>query len=280
MPDASNLPAKPYLVSLVRALGIFAFLLAICALPPMSHAAPPTSDQEHALAESRQRIEALDYRASGRLTRTDATGKRINDKFNIKGHWFADGMRLLVEITDPAAGTARILLHMTANGRVTIDVASPGSKAPAPLPFERWTEGMLGTDFSYEDLLETQFFWKSQEFLPPADYSSRKCFVLKSVPDAADRSHYTSVTSWVDRDIFYPVHVIKAMRSGQQKEFNYFGFQQNSGVWSATHLEVKMQGAKASSVFVVERGSGKAKLTLKDFDLSSAASKNDKSVSQ
>jgi hypothetical protein len=104
---------------------------------------------------------------------------------------------------------------------------------------------------------------------------------LQSVPDAADRSHYSDVTSWVDRDIFYPVHVVKTIRStGQQKEFNYFGFQQSNGAWSATHVEVKVQGAKQSSVFVVERGSGKAKLSLKDFDLSPAAAKHDKSASQ
>jgi Outer membrane lipoprotein-sorting protein len=276
MPDASNIPAKP---TFIRVLRMVILLLAFFALRQPILAAPPTPEQEQALAATRQRVQALDYRASGRLTRIDAAGKRTNNKFSIKGHWFPDGMRLLVEITDPVAGTLRILLHMTANGRVTIDAAPAGSKAATPLPFERWTEGLLGSDFSYEDLLETQFFWKNQEFLPPADYSSRKCFVLKSVPDATDRSHYNFVTSWVDRDIFYPVHVIKTMRSGQQKEFNYFGFQQNSGAWSATHLEVKVPGTKASSVFVVERGSGKAKLTLKDFDLTALAGKQDKSVS-
>jgi len=84
------------------------------------------------------------------------------------------------------------------------------------------------------------------------------------------------VTSWVDRDIFYLVHVVKATPSGQQKEFNYFGFRQSDGAWSATHLEVRMQGAKESSVFVVERGSSKAKLTLKDFDLTAPAGKQDR----
>lgn len=277
MPDALNITPKPFLVHALRTATL---LLAFCVLPQSTLAALPTPEQEHPLTATRQRVEALDYRVSGRLTHTDAAGKRTSSKFSIKGHWFPDGLRMLVETTDPAGAVSRVLLHMSVSGHVTIDIAPAGSKAPVPLPFERWTEGLAGSDFSYEDLLDSQFFWKTQEFLPPAECSSRKCFVMKSSPDAAERSHYSFVTSWVDRDIFYPVHVIKTMRgSSQQKEFNYFGFQQNGGVWSATHIEVKIPGARTSSVFVAERGSPKAKLSLKDFDLSSAASKNDRSVS-
>ena len=268
MPEMMNLPVKP---SFCRLLALILLVWCVAAKPMM--AAAPTPEQDRFLAQVRQHMEGLDYRASGRLTRTDAAGKRTNNKFSVKGHWFPDGLRLMVEATDPAGGVSRVLLHMTANGRVTIDVAPAGSKAPTPLPYERWTEGLLGSDFSYEDLIDSQFFWKNQEFLPPADYSARHCFVIKSTPDAADRSHYSSVTTWVDRDIFIPVHAIKAARSGQSKEFNYFGFRQADGAWSSTHLEVKVQGSKASSVFVVERGSGKAKLTLKDFDLTTVSTR-------
>ena len=280
MPEYQNISVKN---SIVGSLRIVFVLLALCMLQRPILAAAPTPEQEQLLTETRHRVETLDYRVSGRLTHTDAAGKRTNNKFSVKGHWFPDGLRLLVESTDPAGGVSRALLHMTVNGRVTIDVSAAGSKSPSPLPFDRWTEGLLGSDFSYEDLLDTQFFWKNQDFLPSADYSSRHCFVVKSTADAADRTHYSSVTSWVDHDIFYPVHVVKTMRGGQQKEFNYFGFRQSDGAWSATHLEVKTQGAKESSVFVVERGTGKAKLTMKDFDLTAPAGKQqiqDKPVSQ
>ena len=277
MSEPRNIAAKKHLV---RPLRIVVSLVVFCAMHKPILAAAPTPEQEHLLTETRQRVETLDYRVSGRLTHTDASGKRTNNKFSVKGHWFPDGLRLLVESTDPAGGISRALLHMTVSGHVTIDVSQAGSKSATPLPYDRWTEGLLGSDFSYEDLLESQFFWKSQDFLPPVDYSSRKCFVVQSTPDAADRSHYSSVTSWVDQDIFYPVHVVKTMRGGQQKEFNYFGFRQSDGAWSATHLEVKTHGAKESSVFVVERGTGKAKLALKDFDLIAPSGKQDKSVSQ
>ena len=277
MSEPGNILAKKHFV---HPLQIVVSLVVFCALRQPVLAAAPTPEQEHLLTETRQSVETVDYRVSGRLTHTDASGKRTNNKFSVKGHWFPDGLRLLVESTDPAGGISRALLHMTVSGHVTIDVAQAGSKAATPLPYDRWTEGLLGSDFSYEDLLESQFFWKTQDFLPSADYSSRKCFVVQSTPDAADHSHYSSVTSWVDKDIFYPVHVIKTLRGGQKKEFNYFGFRQSDGAWAATHLEVKTQGAMESSVFVVERGTGKAKLTLKDFDLTAHSGKQDKSASE
>jgi hypothetical protein len=292
MPDTQPLPAKTRLFEptpviakesrrgreknlsgtrAVRTLRVALTFLALCPLH-QSAIAQATPTQENVLAETRHRIQALDYRASGELTRLDGQGHRTTSKFSVKGHWFPDGLRLLVETTGPAATASRVLLHMSVTAHVTIEVLPPGSKVPVALTFDRWNEGILGTDLSYEDLLENQFFWKSQEPLPPESYASHSCFVVKSAADAGDRSHYTSVTSWIDQNMFYPVHVIKTLRgTGQQKEFNYFGFRQSGAAWSATHLEVKMQGAQGSSLFVIQRGSDKARLTLKDFDLGPSA---------
>jgi len=77
------------------------------------------------------------------------------------------------------------------------------------LPFERWNDALVGTDFSYEDMVENQFFWKDQQPLPPEKYGARDCLVLKSKSGPQDRTHYDSATSWIDRTILYPVHVVK-----------------------------------------------------------------------
>lgn len=50
--------------------------------PPPALAANP--DLETALSGSLQRIEKLDYRLNGRLTRVEADGKRTNHKFVAK----------------------------------------------------------------------------------------------------------------------------------------------------------------------------------------------------
>jgi hypothetical protein len=244
-------------------------LLLLLSLVHPSRAFATNPDQNPALTGLRQRLEKLDYRMTGRLTRVEADGKRTNYKFVGKAHWFPDGLRLLCEISGPGSEKTSLLLHMSVTGQVTIKTILPGQKTASVLPFERWNDRLLGTDFSFEDMVENQFFWKNQEALPPEKYGARDCFVLKSKPGSQDRTYYDSVTSWIDRGIFYPVHVVKTLRgTGQQKEFIYYGLRQVGGVWSATQVEAKLQGKPGSSLLVIEGGSGRANLRPKDFDLS------------
>jgi len=235
------------------------------------------SDLETVLTGSRQRIEKLDYRVTGRLTRVEGDGKRTSYKFAAKAHWFPDGLRVLCEISGPGSEKTSVLLHMTVSGHVTIEAALPGEKSASVLPFERWNEPLVGTDFSYEDMVESQFFWKHQELLAPEKYGARDCFVLKSVPGSEDRTNYDSVTSWIDRSILFPVRAVKTLRgSGLQKEFIYYGLRQVSGAWSASQVEAKLQSKPGSSILAIETGSGKANLGRKDFDLSRASAQEEK----
>ena len=250
-------------------------VLLLLAHPSRAFAANP--DQDPALTASRQRIEKLDYRMTGRLTRVDGNGKRTNYKFVAKGHWFPDGLRLLCEISGPGSEKTSLLMRMGVTGQVTIEAALPGEKTASVLPFERWNDPLLGTDFSYEDMVENQFFWKNQESLPPEKFGARDCFVLKSKPGSQDRTYYDSVTTWIDRGILFPVHVVKTFRgTGKQKELLYYGLRQVGGLWSATQVEAKVQGKPGSSMLVIEGGSGKAKLASKDFELRQFSAQDEK----
>jgi len=243
--------------------------------PLSAFAANP--DQDVALTASRQRIEKLDYRMSGRLTRIDGSGKRTNYKFVGKAHWFPDGLRLICSISGPGSQKTSLLVHMSATGHMTIEAVLPGQKTASALLFERWNDSLVGTDFSYEDMVENQFFWKNQEALPPQKYGARDCLVLKSKPGPQDQTYYDSVTSWIDRGIFFPVHVVKTLRgTGQQKEFIYYGLREIGGLWSATQVEAKLPGKPGSSILVIEAGSGKANLARKDFDLSQFSAQAEK----
>ncbi|MGA8876630.1 MAG: outer membrane lipoprotein-sorting protein [Candidatus Korobacteraceae bacterium] len=256
---------------------IFCALLVLLSLVHPSRAVAANSDLETVLTGSRQRIEKLDYRATGRLTQLGANDKRTTYKFAAKAHWFPDGLRLLCEISGPGSQKTTLLLHMTASGHVTIEALLPGEKAATVLPFERWNDSLVGTDFSYEDMVESQFFWKNQELLAPEKYGERDCFVLKSTPGPQDRTYYDSVTSWIDRKILFPVHAMKTLRgTKQQKEFIYYGLRQVSGVWSATQVEAKLLGKSGSSILVFEAGSAKANLTRKDFDISPSNAQGEK----
>src|SRR3984957_10719591 len=94
--------------------------------PSQAFAANP--DLETVLTSSRQRIEKLDYRATGRLTRVEGDGKRTSYKFVAKAHWFPDGLRLLCQISGPGSEKTSLLLHMSVTGQVTIKAILPGQK--------------------------------------------------------------------------------------------------------------------------------------------------------
>jgi hypothetical protein len=252
-------------------------LLVLLSLVHPSRAFAANPDLETVLIGSRQRIEKLDYRVTGRLTRLEGDGKRTSYKFIAKAHWFPDGLSVLCEISGTGSEKTSLLLHMSVSGHVTIEAALPGQKAASVLPLERWNDPLVGTDFSYEDMLESPFFWKNQELLAPEKYGARDCFVLKSTPGSQDRTYYDSVTSWIDRGILFPVHVVKTLRgTGQQKEFIYYGLRQVGGAWSATQVEAKLQGKPGSSILAIEFGSGKANLGRKDLAIGQSRAQGEK----
>ncbi|GAC1633490.1 MAG: hypothetical protein NVS9B14_08330 [Candidatus Acidiferrum sp.] len=243
----------------------------------LSEAVAAKPGEDAGLAGARQRIEKADYRLSGRLIRVGGDGKRTNYKFAAKGHWFPDGLRIFTEITGPGSEKTSLLLKMSATGQVSIEAILPGEKTSSALPFERWGDPIAGSDFSFEDMVENQFFWKNQETLAPEKYGARDCYVLKSKPGAQDKTHYDSATSWVDRNIYFPLHVVKTLRgTGQQKDFVYYGLRQNGGAWGASKVEAKVPGKAGYSILEVEGGSGKANLGKKDFELSQFGGEGEK----
>ena len=232
------------------------------------------ADAYAVLATPRQRVETADFRASGHLVRVDASGARTSYGITIKAHWFPGVLRALVEIAPPqndrakpgSDARARILLEMRPSGQNTILIAHPGDKAPAALPFDKWSDGPLGNGFSYEDFLEQQYFWPGQALLEETKFGARDCDVLKSTPGAADRTHYAGIKTWLDHSIGFPVYVEKTLKgTGAVKEFTYFGLRHDGGVWSANQVEAKTRGQAGSTLLILDRGSAKANLGLGDF---------------
>jgi hypothetical protein len=228
------------------------------------------------LAAPRERVQSADFRASGHLVRVNGDGTRISVPITIKAHWFPGVLRVLVEVgaaakTGASLSTSEhipihILLEMRPNGQNVVEIVHPGDKAPVILPFEKWSDGPLGAGFSYEDFLEPQYFWPGQAVLETTLRGSRKCEVVKSTPGAADKTHYAEIRTWLDQTIGFPVYAEKTMKgTGALKEFTYLGIRHNGGVWSATQVEAKVRGKDGSTLLIIDRGSAKANLGLKDF---------------
>jgi hypothetical protein len=248
-----------------RLAGCAGLALTLLAAQPFSlpsRAAEPIP----ALAAARQRMEAADYRITGRLVRVDGDGKRTSLGLEIKAHWFAGILRVLVDVNSPAEAREHILLEMRPSGEHSIRIAKPGDSAAALLPFEQWSDGPVGPGFSYEDFLESQYFWPTQSVTEKVRWGARDCDILKSAPGTTDRTHYAEVRTWLDRATDFPVYVEKTLKgSGTVKEFTSFGLRHDQGVWSASQVEVKTHSQAGSTLLIFDRGSAKAKLTAADF---------------
>jgi hypothetical protein len=211
--------------------------------------------------------QATDFRASGRLVAVAASGQRRNYQISLRARWFAGSLKIFCEIADPAPARVRLLLESPAAGPASIRKGHAGDRAPVTVPFENWGDGLLDTGFTFEDLLENQFQWHKQTLAGEASYGVRGCYVLKSAPEGDDRSHYSTVTSMLDRETLHPLHVEKTVRAtGAVKEFIYYGLRESKGIWSASQVEVKTEGQPGSSLLIVTRGAEKARLAEGDFD--------------
>ena len=227
-----------------------------------------SADVHSVIATSRQQVESADFSATGHLVWVQADGKRISDSLTIKGRWFPGVLRIKAELgSGTKTGTAtHALIEMRPNGQNVIWIAHPGDKAPSELPFSKWSEGPLGSAFSYEDFLEEQVFWPGQTLVEQTKFGARDCDVVVSTPGPSDKTHYAEVKTWFDRTITYPVYIEKTVKeTGAVKEFTAFGLRHDDGVWSAHQIEMKTRGQAGSTLLIIDRGSPKANLTMSDF---------------
>lgn len=251
------------------------------ALMPIARA----SDAAHVLvASAQQHLESTDSRATGRLVRVGADGKRTNRKIAIKAHWFPGVFRVLLEIDgavgpDSTTGTGQtgeastapdtresVLLEMRPEGQSTVLLFHPKTQTPTNLPFSRWAEGVAGSDFSYEDFLQPELFWKQQSLVQNETIGGTVCDGLRSAPGAADRSHYAQVITCFDHATGYPLRVEKTLKSAATvKDFTSLGLTQSGGVWAARQVQVKLRGHAGLSLLLFERGTAKAHLGPDDF---------------
>ncbi len=246
----------------VGALAIAASVL----LPLLPVASARAADAPAMLERARRQVESADYRLTGRLVRVDASGARTSENVNIRARWFPGVLRVLFEITSPAAARVHLLLEMRPGGTSTILIAHPGDASASAMPFDKWNEAPLGEALSGEDFLEAQYFWVGQKDLGETKFGARACDLLESTPGAADKTHFSAVKSWLDEQSSFPVYVEKTVKaSGIVKEFTYFGLRQSRGVWWASQVEAKIRDRAGSTLLIIERGSPEAKLGLKDF---------------
>jgi hypothetical protein len=240
--------------------------IVLLATPFLAQEAKPA-----ALSDVMEKIQAwrktTDFKANGRLVRVAESGERTTYRISIRARSFADGLKVFCEVTNPPQAKVRLLLESRTTGGATIHTGHAGELAPKELPAASFGDPLLGSEFSFEDLMDNQFLWKNQTLLERAKCGARECYVIKSEPSAADHSHYSSVTSWVDQKIYYPVRIEKVLKgSGIVREFTNYGLRESKGRWSASQIEVETKGRPGSSLLIITGGAEKANLNASQFD--------------
>jgi hypothetical protein len=82
-------------------------------------------------------------------------------------------------------------------------------------PIEDLKGPLLGSDLSYEDVVDNFFAWDQQAIVGTEEMGGVKCPILESRPGKDDHSIYGSVRTWIDVRRLVPVRVEKYGSSGQ-----------------------------------------------------------------
>jgi hypothetical protein len=209
---------------------------------------------------------ATDVRTEGRLVRLDATGRRTTSQFRMRARSFPGTIKVLYEVTDPAADRIRLLIDARESGGLGMQVARERDLQARDLGPSHAGDALLESGLAYEDLADAHFSWRDQRLTGEEPCGDRHCYVISSRPDSEADSHYATVTSWIDKDICFPIVVRKRVRGATVvKEFTYHGLRQSKGQWGARQVDVRLEGSPQRTLLVVTRGSAKAGLTAEDF---------------
>jgi len=76
-------------------------------------------------------------------------------------------------------------------------------------------DALLGSDLTYDDVVENFFLWKQQAIVGTETVNRVSCEILESKPGRDQHSSYGSVRTWVDRRRDVPLRVEKYSSSGK-----------------------------------------------------------------
>ncbi|MCF7786903.1 MAG: outer membrane lipoprotein-sorting protein [Prosthecobacter sp.] len=104
--------------------------------------------------------------------------------------------------------------------RKTGDQSASGATFTPPntvrtLDSSQMKESLLGSDLTYDDVVENFFLWKQQAIIGTEIVNRVSCDILESKPGSGQHSSYASVRTWVDRRRDVPLRVEKYSASGQ-----------------------------------------------------------------
>ncbi len=204
-------------------------------------------------------------RARGRLTYTDAGQRHRVYHIYVVQKPLASAVRLLWSVTDPSDARLRVLVESSLHRRPVVWF-TPAGRDAVVLPPERWSEPILATDLTIEDLLDDYLSWPIQAVTAEEPAGGRMCYVLRSEPGGRV-SALASVVSWLDQATLLPLRIRKLPRGhGPVKEIVCRGLKRRGGLWAASQIELRSVGSPAKTRIVFTSGSQNARIPAAEVD--------------
>ena len=185
-----------------RLIFTLAFALA-CTLRAAEPAAPMSANELAA------RLSALRQDGSSyvRLRMEINGAKKETLQLQIKQRRTKNATEVVYQVLFPKERKGEsVLLRKIGNRPASGSVFVPPNSVRA---IDDMKEPLLGSDLSYEDIVEDFFAWDQQAIVGTEDVDGVPCQILESKPGKADRSSYSRVRSWIDTRRLVPLRVEK-----------------------------------------------------------------------
>jgi len=155
-----------------------------------------------------------------------------------------------------------VLLRKIGNGPASGSVFVPPNTLRS---IDDLKESLLGSDLSYEDVVDNFFAWDQQAIVGTEEVDGVKCTILESKPGKDQRSIYASLRSWIDVRRLVPLRVEKYASSGQMlRRIDTTRVVADAGHQIPAHLAVS--GARPDSSTLLDGSRIRHNVTYTDRD--------------
>ena len=134
-------------------------------------------------------------------------------QLQVKQRWTKSSSEVVYQVLYPKERKGEsVLLRKIGNGPASGSVFVPPNTLR---PIDDLKEPLLGSDLSYEDVIDNFFAWDQQAIAGTGEVDGVNCPILESKPGKGQSSIYGSVRSWIDVRRLVPLRAEKYASSGQ-----------------------------------------------------------------
>jgi hypothetical protein len=152
-----------------------------------------------------------------RLTiKPNSGGKKTSLNMQIKARRNKGKIDVLYQVLFPKDRKGQSILLSKEGSNSTQGYSfTPPEKTARRVNKAKLTESILGSDLTYQDIIENFFRWKNQAITGQEAVGRVNCIVLESKPGSSDATPYRLVKSWIDPKKLVALRVIKYDKAGK-----------------------------------------------------------------